>query len=75
MIFLGQVEALGVSNRMVFVEGLDAYDTDSTIAHKYGSEKEDIATPLVFYGGQYHHLCREHHDANGRERGYIVKVR
>jgi flavin reductase (DIM6/NTAB) family NADH-FMN oxidoreductase RutF len=55
-IFLGQVEAMGVSGQVVFARGADS-EHSTIIEHgTNGTEK----APLAYYHGQYRHLSRSY---------------
>ncbi len=53
-IFLGQVEAMGTANQMVFAHEIDLEDT--TLSEQGKDIPTDNAQPLVFYRGQYRRL-------------------
>ncbi len=63
VLFLGQVEALGTAERVVFAD--DASRVNSTLltpAAANGNLVEDEGTPLVYYRGQYRHLASNYRE-------------
>src|SRR5262249_50775374 len=59
IIFIGQVEAMGVGDQVAFSE--DAGERHSSF-NEYGgnTEIDDKAAPLVYYRGQYRHLNHDY---------------
>lgn len=60
VIFLGQVEAMGCADRVVFVDELKGVWTPSVEHENNGTEK----TPLAYYLGQYRHLSSSYQKAS-----------
>jgi flavin reductase (DIM6/NTAB) family NADH-FMN oxidoreductase RutF len=76
VIFLGQVEAMGVGGQVAFSDETGAERSD-LLSNNGNVATEDPAAPLAYYRGQYRHLARDyqkpslapsHDEALGRSR-------
>lgn len=59
VIFVGQVEAMGIGQQAAFAGELDKEHIDS-IGQNGNAPIEDKAAPLAYYRGQYRHLARDY---------------
>lgn len=81
IIFLGQVQVLGVSNRVLCDEKIPVDTIGSRSVHGINIVIDDPAAPLTFYRGQYSSLAHGHHQPHelhallhDNERGYFAGV-
>ena len=59
IIFLGQVEAMGVGRQVAFANEIGV-ERSSLLSNNGNITTEDKAAPLAYYRGQYRHLARDY---------------
>ena len=59
VIFVGQVEAMGVDGQLAFADGADEQLADLS-GHNGNVPLEDKKAPLAYYRGEYRHLARDY---------------
>ena len=59
IIFLGQVEAMGVGGQVAFANEAGA-ERSNLLSNNGNITTEDKAAPLAYYRGQYRHLARDY---------------
>lgn len=78
VIFLGQVQALGVTNHMLCDETTVLNAAGDIPARGINSVIEDTAAPLAYYRGQYRCLISDHNQLHvlmrDKERRYFANV-
>lgn len=78
VILLGEVQALGVGNHVIFNEQAGAYRTDVTPTDNGRDTTDGMSAPLAYYRGQYRHLALDYRQpslpAHYKEQRCLVKV-
>ena len=59
IIFIGQVEAMGVGDHVVFTDSADEQRSNLN-EHSGSAAIDDYAAPLAYYRGQYRHLAPDY---------------
>jgi flavin reductase (DIM6/NTAB) family NADH-FMN oxidoreductase RutF len=59
-IFIGQVEALGLSGHIAFADTQAGASVNSSAAEQNGTTATHEAAPLIFYEGSYRHLASKY---------------